>query len=259
MWLSKFVRKMLGSGPRNMSCGPRFRFRPRVEFLEDRVVPAWEAWLSFEQAAFEITRTMPDPAMTWVDPTQVYTNLVPKNDRLEATVKVTFTFTPWTKTALRAGDVRMSVVAWFMEDDPVFNDVIGTTTASFTVFAYPDPEPIPDAYTRVLAPPSFVTSLAPNIGGIQEGDTAEFVSKVTGISPTSGPATGGTVVTVTGTNFGGASSVQFGNVAASSFSVVSPTQINATAPAHATGTLGHLGHLIFGPVYLHDAAKSVHQ
>ena len=36
---------------------------------------------------------------------------------------------------------------------------------------------------------------------------------VTGISPTSGPTTGGTAVTITGTNFTGASAVKFGTKA----------------------------------------------
>jgi len=50
---------------------------------------------------------------------------------------------------------------------------------------------------------------------------------ISGFSPTSGPV--GTVVTVTGTNLSGASSVTFNNQAAS-FSVITSTQINATVP-----------------------------
>jgi hypothetical protein len=53
---------------------------------------------------------------------------------------------------------------------------------------------------------------------------------VSNVNPPSGPASGGTAVTVTGTNLGGASSVAFGGVPATSFSVVSPTQINAISP-----------------------------
>jgi hypothetical protein len=50
---------------------------------------------------------------------------------------------------------------------------------------------------------------------------------ISGFSPVSGPS--GTSVTITGTNFTGASAVSFNNQAAS-FSVVSSTQINATVP-----------------------------
>jgi len=60
---------------------------------------------------------------------------------------------------------------------------------------------------------------------------------VTGISPSAGLTSGGTAVTITGTNFTGASAVKFGSVAATSFSVVSANQITATAPAEAAGTV----------------------
>jgi uncharacterized membrane protein len=53
---------------------------------------------------------------------------------------------------------------------------------------------------------------------------------VTNISPQGGYTTGGTSVTITGTGFTGASSVSFGKSAASSFTVVSDTQITATSP-----------------------------
>ncbi len=58
---------------------------------------------------------------------------------------------------------------------------------------------------------------------------------VTAISPTSGPAAGGTVVTITGTGLTGASFVRFG-AAPAQFTVDGPTQITATAPA-GTGTV----------------------
>ncbi|MCX2496414.1 MBG domain-containing protein, partial [Pedobacter sp. PF22-3] len=59
---------------------------------------------------------------------------------------------------------------------------------------------------------------------------------VTALSPTSGPASGGTSVTITGTNFSGTTAVTFGATAATGFTVNSATQITATAPA-GTGTV----------------------
>jgi hypothetical protein len=53
---------------------------------------------------------------------------------------------------------------------------------------------------------------------------------VTGISPTSGPAAGGTPVTITGTGFTGATNVSFGKTAGSIVNVISDTQITATSP-----------------------------
>jgi hypothetical protein len=61
--------------------------------------------------------------------------------------------------------------------------------------------------------------------------TAAAAPTVTGISPMSGPATGGTLVTITGTNFTGATAVHFGTAAATGVTVVSATTITATSPA----------------------------
>ena len=47
---------------------------------------------------------------------------------------------------------------------------------------------------------------------------------VTGISPTAGPLAGGTSVTITGTGFTGATAVDFGTIAATSFTVNSDTR-----------------------------------
>ena len=54
---------------------------------------------------------------------------------------------------------------------------------------------------------------------------------VTRVSPSSGPAAGGTSVTIAGTNFTGATAVSFGGTAASTFTVTSATSITATSPA----------------------------
>lgn len=59
---------------------------------------------------------------------------------------------------------------------------------------------------------------------------------VTAINPSSGSTTGGTSVTITGTNFTGATAVSIGGTAATSFTVNSSTQITATTPAGTAGT-----------------------
>ena len=59
---------------------------------------------------------------------------------------------------------------------------------------------------------------------------------VTGLSPTSGPAAGGTLVTITGTDFTGATAVDFGTTAATNVTVVNSTEITADSPA-GTGTV----------------------
>ncbi|MBK9087653.1 MAG: IPT/TIG domain-containing protein [Holophagales bacterium] len=60
---------------------------------------------------------------------------------------------------------------------------------------------------------------------------------VSDINPSSGTTAGGTTVTITGTNFTGATAVTFGVTAATSYTVNSATQITATTPAHAAGTV----------------------
>jgi hypothetical protein len=60
---------------------------------------------------------------------------------------------------------------------------------------------------------------------------------ITGLAPLGGSTTGGTSVVITGTHFAGATTVTFGGSAASSYVVDSDTQITATSPAHAAGTV----------------------
>jgi hypothetical protein len=60
---------------------------------------------------------------------------------------------------------------------------------------------------------------------------------ISSISPTSGLITGGTSVVITGANLTGATAVSFGGTAASGFVVNSATQITATSPAKAAGTV----------------------
>jgi hypothetical protein len=60
---------------------------------------------------------------------------------------------------------------------------------------------------------------------------------VTGVSPATGPRTGGTSVVLTGQRFTGATAVRFGGTAAPSFVVNSDTKITVVTPGHAVGTV----------------------
>ncbi len=59
---------------------------------------------------------------------------------------------------------------------------------------------------------------------------------VTGVSPSSGPAAGGTTVTITGGCFTGATWVGFGAVTAASWTVVSDSEVIAVSPPQAAST-----------------------
>ena len=57
------------------------------------------------------------------------------------------------------------------------------------------------------------------------------------VGPTAGPVNGGETVTITGINFNGCTLVDFGTIAATSFTVVSNTQITAIVPTQPAGTV----------------------
>jgi uncharacterized membrane protein len=60
---------------------------------------------------------------------------------------------------------------------------------------------------------------------------------VTNISPNLGPSSGGTIVTISGSDLSGATAVDFGSVAATSITVNSTTSITATSPPGALGVV----------------------
>jgi hypothetical protein len=76
-------------------------------------------------------------------------------------------------------------------------------------------------------------------GSTSYGSDATFTTvalpAISSVSPSIGSPGGGTSVTITGTNFTGATAVKFGSTNATSFTVDSATQITATAPAGSTG------------------------
>ena len=94
----------------------------------------------------------------------------------------------------------------------------------------------------LASPPSFPVSAGSvqttPVPGTQYGFVADVLvaPTVTSVSPASGPATGGTTVTVTGTGFTGATAVHVG-AATAPFTVVSDTQLTATVPPGSIGTV----------------------
>ena len=58
---------------------------------------------------------------------------------------------------------------------------------------------------------------------------------ITSVSPTSGPTTGGTLITITGTNFATGATVRVGGALATGITLVSSTQLRATTPAGSAG------------------------
>ena len=73
--------------------------------------------------------------------------------------------------------------------------------------------------------------------GVIESSTQYAAPTVTSVVPAGGPPAGRTSVTITGNTFVGVTAVYFGSAPATSFTVVSPTEIIAIAPAGALGTV----------------------
>jgi hypothetical protein len=71
--------------------------------------------------------------------------------------------------------------------------------------------------------------------GLLETASLSNLPSVTGVSPTAGPATGGTNVTISGTNFTPASTVSFGGTPAMATTYVNADELQATAPPFSTG------------------------
>jgi hypothetical protein len=95
-----------------------------------------------------------------------------------------------------------------------------------------------------IAPPGYYMLFLLNNQGVPS--VAKFVllngsttpaPNPTLVSPGSGPTTGGTPVTITGTGFAAGATVSFGGTSATGVNVASDTSIVATTPAHSVGAV----------------------
>src|SRR5262249_41032862 len=73
--------------------------------------------------------------------------------------------------------------------------------------------------------------------GVVDSDQFTPGPSVTSVSPSSGPTAGGASVVVTGTGFSSATKVRVGANDASSFTVLSDSQLTAMAPAGSEGSV----------------------
>ncbi len=112
---------------------------------------------------------------------------------------------------------------------------------------------MPATNVRILSPLQIVATVPPHSAGsvtvqvtTADGTSSSVTSAftytassptVSGVSPSSGDAAGGTVVTIIGSNFVSGATVSFGGSPASNVSFVSSTRLNAITPAHAAGSV----------------------
>jgi hypothetical protein len=95
---------------------------------------------------------------------------------------------------------------------------------------------VPGASFGFIFPPPFEGATVPPSGGKSGQEIAlraevQPAPAITAVKPASGSIAGGAKVTITGTDFNAASEVKFGELAATSFTVTSETEITAVAPA----------------------------
>jgi hypothetical protein len=86
-------------------------------------------------------------------------------------------------------------------------------------------------------------------GGASGGGAPAPAPVVTALTPASGPAAGGTVVSVTGTGFQAGASMTIGGTPATSVSVFGPTLLTAVTPAGTVGAQNVTGTLTNGFTY----------
>jgi hypothetical protein len=135
---------------------------------------------------------------------------------------VTITGTNFTgATAVTFGGVPATNVTVLTATTITATTPAGTGTVNVAVTTPAGTGTGTNLYTYVTQAPPTVTGINPNGGSIANG----------------GDTAGGTQVTITGTNFAGATSVTIGGNPATFVTVVSPTQIKATTPAHAPGAV----------------------
>ncbi len=108
------------------------------------------------------------------------------------------------------------------------------------------PNPTPSTYTNTSVPTGSHTYAVADYNGSGQGPLSSTVTvnvggspppvpTVTGVNPTSGPASGGTSVAITGTGFTGANAVHFGSATAG-FTVNNDQSITTTSPS-GSGTI----------------------
>ncbi|MFC8537983.1 IPT/TIG domain-containing protein [Streptomyces sp. NPDC057249] len=94
--------------------------------------------------------------------------------------------------------------------------------------------------TRDSVPEGSIKTLLFKAGAILRQSQIDALfppATVASVSPATGPAAGGTVVTITGTNLDGVASVKFGATAATDLKVLSAGRIQATTPAGTAGAV----------------------
>jgi len=122
-------------------------------------------------------------------------------------------------------------------------NLMGTSSVMFGDIAATSITSVSATSVVVVAPPNavgVVDVVLTTPGGsatMTDGYTYMVASAITGVVPSSGPITGGTRVTITGTNLKDTNAVTFGGLAVTSIVSVSATSVTVVTPGMAVGTV----------------------
>jgi uncharacterized repeat protein (TIGR03803 family) len=167
-----------------------------------------------------MTATVPAGALTGTVTVTTFTSTMKSNRAFLVTPQIT-SFTP------TSGIVGTSVMITGVSLTQATKVTIGGKAASFTVHS--------DTQVTATVPAGAKTGQHITIttaGGIATSPLAfAVVPSITSFSPASGPV--GTSVTITGNSFTKVTSVTFGGVAATSYQVISATEVKALVPTGA--------------------------
>ena len=130
-----------------------------------------------------------------------------------------------------------------------------TVVSPTTIRATSPPGAPGSVHVRVTNSYGTSPELPGGFGGPSTRFTYVAAPTITGVSPGSGPPTGGTQVTITGTGLFSPSAVQFGGTAAASFTVRSSTEITAVSPPGSAGTVSVTVTTPYGTSAPSDAAR----
>lgn len=126
-----------------------------------------------------------------------------------------------------------------------------SVTSPTTITAVTPPGVPGSAAVLVTNPGGLITGLA--TGFTYSATATASTLAVTGVSPGSGPMAGGTLVTIAGQGFAAGAIVTIGGVPATNVTVLSPTQILASAPASSVSgpatvvvTVNNIGNALTG-------------
>ncbi len=113
----------------------------------------------------------------------------------------------------------------------------GTAGSSLSVASDTSLTVVAPAHAAGVVDIVVTTPIGSNTNTAADNYTYSNAPFILSLSPAAGPTAGGTVVTISGVGFTGATGVTFGGTAATAYTVNSSTQITATAPAHSAGTV----------------------